>query len=309
MTALASHSSATPRVSFSVNVCNSDAQYIEHTIPHMLNVLNYDFIERRVAYDPGPLEGKYAKRNEGNAKAISQVLSHLQSANIIDCVDTVPWTSHCQTKVMQKYFGAQNKTPKDFSGAPVYQYLYALYQCSGDYVFHADADMLFHSPAGSSWIAQGVELLASHPHIIASCPHAGPPKANTVKEWLFNKPASSHSPRQWKQVHFTSTRSFLLDIKKFENCLPLQQNTPNEPLENTLTACFKNNGYQHWNWAGYEHWALHPVSHGNNFLSYLPHIITTIEQGLYPFRRRGNSWDIYTEDKRFKPWLKLLNTL
>ena len=73
MTALASHSSATPRVSFSVNVCNSDAQYIEHTIPHMLNVLNYDFIERRVAYDPGPLEGKYAKRNEGNAKAISQV--------------------------------------------------------------------------------------------------------------------------------------------------------------------------------------------------------------------------------------------
>ena len=44
---------ATCMVSFTVNACNSDAQFLEPTLRHMLPALNYPFSERLVAYDPG----------------------------------------------------------------------------------------------------------------------------------------------------------------------------------------------------------------------------------------------------------------
>lgn len=46
--------------SFTVNACNSDAQFLEPTLRHMLPALNYPFAERLVAYDPGRQKGKYA---------------------------------------------------------------------------------------------------------------------------------------------------------------------------------------------------------------------------------------------------------
>lgn len=65
------------KVSFTVNVCNSDAPFLEATLRHMMRALNYPFSERLVAYDPGRQEGKYTQRIQGEQNQIEQILQRL----------------------------------------------------------------------------------------------------------------------------------------------------------------------------------------------------------------------------------------
>jgi hypothetical protein len=62
-------------------------------------------------------------------------------------------------KVLNKYFGEVEIALNDFDGAPIYQYLYAIDLCNGDYILHVDSDMLFHSGNGYSWIENAIECM------------------------------------------------------------------------------------------------------------------------------------------------------
>ncbi|MDP1923426.1 MAG: glycosyltransferase family 2 protein, partial [Thiobacillus sp.] len=95
----------TPRVSFTVNVCNSDAPYLEQTLRHMMRQLNFPFAERIATYDPGRQEGKYAERIQGSQNEVEQILQRLLADKLIDRVDVVPWTEAEQHRILMKYFG------------------------------------------------------------------------------------------------------------------------------------------------------------------------------------------------------------
>ena len=297
---------STRTVSFTVNVCNSDAPFLEPTLRHMVPTLGYPFMERLVAYDPGSQEGKYANRIQGSQNAIEAILQRLLDDKVIDRVDIIPWTDDEQQRILRTYFGSDTIDLKDFSGAPIYQYLYALDCCNGDYVFHADSDMLFHRTGQGSWIAEGIALMQQEPRVIVTCPRAGPPQARNWIEKLTGRSFEPVPEQKWRRVDFTSTRYFLMDLAKFKSCLPLVQAKPGEPLENSLTHTFKQRDYAQWNLTTLDHWTIHPWRHDENYVRYLDDLIWAVENGIYPFRRTGFKWDMRTEGKHINEWLAVL---
>jgi hypothetical protein len=298
---------STPSASFTVNACNADASFIEPTLRHMMPALNHPFAERLVTYDPGRQEGKYAERAAGDRAAMERILQRLLDDQVIDRVDVVPWEESEQQRILGTYFGGAKVDLKDFSGAPIYQYLYAMDRCRGDYVFHADSDMLFHRAVAGSWIADGMQLMQREAKVVVTCPRAGPPQARNWLERLAGRSFESAPTAQWRRVDFTSTRYFLMDMMKFRASLPLVQSRPGEPLENSLTHTFKLRGLEQWNLTTLDHWTIHPWKHDENYVRHLPDLIWAIEQGLYPFRRTGHRWDMRTEGKHIEEWLRVLH--
>lgn len=295
-----------PSVSFTVNACNADASFIEPTLHHMLRALNFPFEERLVAYDPGRQEGKYAERRAGDRATMEGILQRLLDDAVIDRVDVVPWTDDEQQRILGTYFAGNKVELKDFSGAPIYQYLYALDSCRGDYVFHADSDMLFHRAVPGSWIDEGIALMQREPKVVVACPRAGPPQARNWFERLTGRSFEPRPSAKWRRVDFTSTRYFLMDMAKFRRALPLVQARPGEPLENSLTHTFRQRGLEQWNLTTLDHWSIHPWKHDENYVRHLPDLIWAVEQGVYPFVRTGHRWDMRTEGHHIDEWLRLL---
>jgi hypothetical protein len=292
--------------SFTVNACNSDAQFIEPTLRHMLPSLNHRFAERLVAYDPGRQEGKYAARAGADRATMEAILQRLLDDRVIDRVDVIPWTEAEQQRVLGTFFGDARVELKDFSGAPIYQYLYALDRCRGDYVFHADSDMLFHRAVPGSWIDEGIALMEREPQVVVTCPRAGPPQARNWFERLTGRSFEARPSAKWRRVDFTSTRYFLMDMAKLRRALPLVQGKPGEPLENSLTHTFRLRGLEQWNLTTQDHWTIHPWKHDENYVRHLPDLIWAVERGIYPFVRTGHRWDMRTEGRHVEEWLRVL---
>lgn len=293
-------------VSFTVNVCNSDAPYLEQTLRHMMRQLNFPFVERVATYDPGRQEGKYAERIQGTQSEVERILERLLADGIIDRVDVVPWTEDEQQRILQKYFGGRQVDLKDFSGAPIYQYLYAMDACRGDYLFHVDSDMLFYRASERSWLYDGLDLLKHESRVIVATPQGGPPQA---RNWLERLTGHSFEPRptsDWHHADFVSTRYFLMDVARFHACLPLEQAKPGEPLENSFSYTFARKGYARWSMNGYAHWAIHPWRHDANYVRHLDDLIWAVENGIYPFKRTGFQWDMRTEGEHIEEWLAVL---
>jgi len=295
-----------PSVSFTINVCNADAPYLEQTLRHMMRQLNFPFYERIATYDPGRQEGKYAERIQGTQNEVEHILQTLLADNIIDRVDVVPWTETEQSRILGKYFGDRAIGLKDFSGAPIYQYLYALDACNSPYVFHVDSDMLFHRSGAGSWIHEGIEWLRSEPTAVVVTPQGGPPQARNWLERLAHRSFQRQPKSQWHQAMFTSTRYFLMDVERFRACLPLEQKAAGEPLENSLSYTFAKKGYCRWSMNGYKHWAIHPWKHDENYLRYLDDLIWAVENNVYPFVRTGFQWDMRTEGALIDEWLEVM---
>ena len=294
------------KVSFSINVCNSDEPYLEQTLRHMMRQLNFPFAERIATYDPGRQIGKYVDRIQGTQSHVERILQTLLAENVIDRIDVIPWTESEQSRILMKYFGDQKIDLKDFSGAPIYQYLYAMDACAGDYIFHVDSDMLFYRQGEGSWIDIGLDLLNREPQVIVATPQGGPPIARSWLERLTGRAFNFEPQQGWHHAEFTSTRYFLMDVSRFHACLPLQQAKPGEPLENSLSYSFTRKGYQRWSMNGYSHWAIHPWRHDENYVRYLDDLIWAVENGIYPFRRTGFQWDMRTEGEHVNEWLDVL---
>lgn len=294
------------KASFTVNVCNSDVPFLEPTLRHMVKALNFPFDEKLVAYDPGRQEGKYMQRIQGSQQEIENILQRLLDNHVIDRVDVIPWDEREQKRILHKYFGNEDIDLKDFTGAPIYQYLYALDRCVNNYVFHADSDMLFYRAGEGSWIKDGLEFFQQESRAIVTTPRGGPPQARNWFERLTGHSFEKRYDAQWRCVTFTSTRYFLLDIAKFRSCLPLEQAKLGEPLENSLTHTFKIKGYERWSLTGYQYWAIHPWKHDENYVRYLPDLIWAVENNIYPFCRTGYQWDMRTDGDLIDEWLQVL---
>ncbi len=234
------------------------------------------------------------------------ILQRLLDDGMIDRVDVVPWSDNEQRRILGTYFGDARVELKDFSGAPIYQYLYALDCCQGEYVFHADSDMLFHRSAAGSWIEEGIALMRREPRVVVTCPRAGPPQARNWFERMTGRSFETRPGDKWRRVDFTSTRYFLMDMTKFRRSLPLVQAKAGEPLENSLTHTFRLRGLEQWNLTTLDHWTIHPWKHDENYVRHLPDLIWAVEQGIYPFVRTGHRWDMRTEGRHIEEWLRVL---
>lgn len=295
-----------PPVSFTVNVCNADVEYLDKVLRHMLRALNFPFRERLLAYDPGHQQGKYAERSQGSRAQMEAILARLLRDRVVDRVDIVPWSETEQRRIIRRYFGDAPVALRDFSGAPVYQYLYAVDRCIGEYILHADADILFYSATSRSWIFDALGLFSAEPHVVAATPHGGPPQARNWIERIFNRSFERKPRGNWHVAETVSTRYFLMHRGRFERALPLVQAKVGEPLENSLTHTFHIRGLQRWSMNGYSHWAIHPWKHDENFIRYLDDLVWAVEHNVYPFRRGGYRWDMRTDGPHMHEWIAAL---
>lgn len=294
----------TPTVSFTVNTCITDVPFLEKTLRHVFRSLNYPFKERLIAYDPGNPMGKYDSRRRGDPSELLAIFDRLMADNLIDRVDTIPWDEESQAAILEKYFGRDDIALKDFSGAPIYQYLYALDQCTGEYVFHMDSDMLFHTSPGESWIDQGIALMQREPRVVFATCRGGPPQARNWLERILNRPVGLKPKSGWAKADTVSTRYFLMDrLRFYEKLLPIVQSRPNEPLEDSLTNTLRLRGLERWTTTGIENWSIHPWRHDDNYVAHLDDLIWAVEQGVYPFVRSGYRWDMRTEGEHIQEWL------
>lgn len=296
-----------PAVSFTVNVCNADVPYLDKTLRHMVRALDFPFKERLLAYDLGRQEGKYSERARGNRAEMERLLDGFLRDGVVDRVDLIPWGEAEQRRVLGRYFGNFRVALKDFSGAPIYQYLYALDRCMAEYVFHADSDMLFYSGSSRSWIFDALNVFRNESNVVMATPQGGPPQARNWLERMLNRPLQGRPRSLWHAADGVSTRYFLMDRGRFEGALPLQQAKPAEPLENTLTHTLRLRGLQRWSMNGYTHWAIHPWKHDENFIRYLDDLVWAVEHNVYPFRRGGYCWDMRTDGPHMAEWLAVLH--
>jgi hypothetical protein len=294
-------------VSLSVNVCRTDAAFLDKTLRHITRALNYPFAERIVAYDPGSVEGRFRGRGEEDNAKLCKMLAGLLSDGIIDRVDEIPWAEDQVHAVIAKYFGDKHVKLKDFSGAPVYQYLFAIDRCSANYVLHVDSDMLFHCASSRPWIDLAIERMQQDSRLAIAVPRAGPPQAQNWLERVCGRPLFRSLNTGWHRSETVSTRYFLLDSNRFQKCLlPLVQKNPGEALEDTLTNTLNARGFEIWSLRDLDNWAVHPFEHDANFITHLDDLIWGVEEGLYPFVRDGRYWDIITAGKSVETWLNAI---
>lgn len=273
----------------------------------MLRAMNYSFVERLIAYDAGQPEGKYLYRDEGEDIQMRAIFKRLLADGVIDRVDEVPWGDSTQQNVLEKYFHRVDGGFKDFWGSPIYQYLYALERCTGEYLLHVDSDMLFHCNPAHSWIDESIEMMRQNPNVVIATPSGGPPQANNWLERVRGRPAKSKPKPRWFRAATMSTRYFLLDKKRFEqHVIPLVQQKSAEPLEDSITHTLNLKGFHRWTMSGRDNWAIHPLTHDDNFVRNLSDLIWAVENAVYPFKRKGDRWDMLTEGVNINTWLRAI---
>lgn len=293
-------------VSFTVNVCSADAPFAEKTIRHMVRSLGYPFLERIAILDKGKPEGKYNARQGSDLDQILASLQKLMDEGSIDRVIEVPWEEDQIKRIAQKYFSNPDMPLRDIDGAPIYQYLYGLESCRGEYLLHADSDMLFHRGKPPSWIDQGIELLEAKEHVVfVTC--GSPPKAKNRIE--RNVGIKFRAPRRrWRYMQNISTRKFLTSRKKLEGFLrPLLVGGKGEALEDSFTSTCKGRSLWRADLDFRFGWAVHPLRHNRTFVDHLDSFINLVEQGRFPFVRSGNYYDLVTEDGGAQAWLELMS--
>jgi hypothetical protein len=290
-------------VSLTLNVCQTDSPYIEKSLRHIVRSLNYPFVERLVALDTSASSGAFQQRGRKKELDLPQLLSDLKTEKLLDRFDVVPWTAEDQLRISQKFYGEENLDPKCNRGTAVYQYLFALDQCRGEYVLHVDSDMLFSISEEESWIDEGIELLQKRPEV-AFVTLSHPPRAEGFLEFVAGKPLTRKQER-WSFGQGVSTRLFLVDRKKMEtSLLPLVKKTDGERLEQSFTNTLGARGFYQATLFSEKSWAIHPKPHNANYVKYLDSLIWAVENHVYPFRRFGpHPWDLSTYTRYLPPWI------
>ena len=291
-------------VDLTVNVYAGDSPFFEATYRHLVEELSYPFRTRRVVVDRGTARGRFASAAARGGDLDSQ-LRRLQDAQLIDIVEDVDWSPRAIERVMARYYGNPTAPTHDTNGAaPVYQYLWAIDQCTADFVLHFDSDLLVYFQGGGAWIDESIELMKEHGKILTTTPGAGPPRAVRAQDWLLGHRAT-HSGSRWQRGEQFSTRYFLLDRQRFiDEVCPLVPGRDGEPLEQAITATLAARGFELWVLDDDHNWAIHPTSHNKNHVRYLDDLIRLIDAGRYPYRRTGYRWDLCTQSRhlRFTPW-------
>ena len=203
-----------PLVSLQINLAPVDYPYARAIIPHQLEVLAEQCSEVVFVIDlhrsRGRFGGRYWVTNRDRLAALIETLKHA-FPTVSFKEHTVEYSKSVRRQVSQ-YFFTQGLVPrKDYRGGPYYSYLYGLYRCENDLVFHVDSDIIFGGRS-QTWIENAVKLLSTHADLLCVSPHMGPPAPS-------NGPAACEADCGVTRQHKFATRAFLIDRRQLQNQL------------------------------------------------------------------------------------------
>ncbi|HEY9859970.1 MAG TPA: hypothetical protein V6D16_10735 [Candidatus Obscuribacterales bacterium] len=307
--------------SLSILAARTDVPFMMHTIPHLVRACNFPFTERLLAIDTAPLSGdKIGRPGIGTLEEVRSNCAQLLQSGVVDRVADIDYSEAYHNRVYAKHFGRRIRQTHNYKGYPILGTLFKLEEAQSDYLLHFDSDMLLHQAPGYSWIEEGIALLQKHPEIMAVRPLTGPP---TMDGSLYQRVPYDRDPDGFYRFKFFSSRAYLIDVKRFEQLLPLPilwrsykneilNQLPN-PIKTTLNYLTGKNALDSWEIMvsnrienteyvravidSPKAWTVHPKDRGPEFIAALPSLIQKIESGWYPPEQAGQY------DLQFQAWL------
>jgi hypothetical protein len=296
-----------------------------HTIPHLVKMCNYPFVERLLVVDAGELSEDYLRRpGIGTLEELRHCCDRLLQDGVMDRAVDIDFSLEYRDRIYAKHFKGKVQETHNYRGAPVLGYISCIEEAKGDYVLYFDCDMLLHQEPGFNWIAEGIELMEKHPEIVDVLPLASPPsEAGTAGQKAYqNCQVRGELPENFYELKRFTSRKFLLNRRRFEEFLPLQvswlpsRKKPRwlptaialklsaltgkgglERWENMMSNRLRSTHYVRADLASEQAWTLHPRLHGADFVAALPKLIEKVEAGWYPPEQAGQY------DLDLQPWL------
>ncbi|MBD2098544.1 hypothetical protein H6F90_26080 [Trichocoleus sp. FACHB-591] len=312
---------ASPTCSLSILAARTDVPFMMHTIPHLVRTCNFPFTQRLLAIDTAPLSGdKVGRPGIGSQEEVRANCDQLLKSGVVDTVSDIDYSEAYHNRVYAKHFGRRIRQTHNYKGYPILGTLFKIEEAKTDYVLHFDSDMMLYQAPGYSWIEEGMELIQKHPEIMAIRPLAGPP---TMDGSLYQQVPYERDPNGFYRFKFFSSRAYLINVKRFEELLPLpilwrsyRNNVLNQlpnTVKTTLNYFTGKNALDSWEIMVSKRienttyvravidspkaWTVHPKDRGPEFIAALPQLIEKIEAGWYPPEQAGHY------DLQFKAWL------
>lgn len=297
--------------SLSILVARTDIPFMMHTIPHLVRMCNFPFIEKLLVVDAGELSGEYRKRpGIGSLEQLRHCCDKLLADGVMDRAVDIDFSTAYRDRIYRKHFNQKVHETHNYRGAPVLGYIACIEEAKGDYVLYFDSDMLLYQQPGYSWIEAGIQLMEKHNDILDVLPLAGPRPAEGIGK-AYQKTAIEQCPGFYKMNRFTSRR-FLIHRRRFEQFLPLTvkwlpaRNKPRwlppqiavalskltgrgglERWENLMSNRLAESPFARADLDTSAAWTIHPRKHGADFVDALPQIIKKVEAGWYPAEQSG----------------------
>ncbi|MEB3342148.1 hypothetical protein [Okeania sp.] len=290
-----------------------------HTIPHIVRMSNFNFIEKVLCMDTAPLSGdKVMRPGIGTLSELRDCCDQLISEGIVDKVVEIKYDETYQKEMYQKHFGSRIKPTHNYKGYPILGSIFHLESVPGDYVLHYDSDMLLHQQPDYSWVDEGMKLMEKYPEIMAIRPLTGPP---TEDGSIYQRHEYLKSDAgEFYQFKFFSSRVYLINRKRFDkllplpilwrsyknkflNQLPLNLKTPLNYYTNKgkldswevmVSMQLERTDYVRATMSSPKAWTIHPKDRSPEYIRSLPNIIEKIEQGWYPPEQAGH-YDFISE--------------
>lgn len=314
-----------PACSLSILVARTDIPFMMHTIPHIVKMCNFPFVQRTLIVDTAPLTGDKVNRpGIGTMEQLRDNCAQLLAKGVVDKVIDIDYSEAYRDRVYRKHLGTQYIKPThNYKGYPILGTIFSIEEVPGDYVVHFDSDMLLHQQPEHCWISEGIELLKTHPEVMSVRPLAGPPHEQGI---LRQEKDYEHHPDGFYQFNTFGSRVYLIDRKRFDSFLPLPilwrpyktdaLNYLPTGLKTVLNYFTQKGRLGSWevmftnqlrkkkqvraNLDSPKAWTIHPNIRGAEFIQALPKIIEKVEQGWHPAEQKG----VY--DLRLDTWLKAL---
>jgi hypothetical protein len=295
-----------PSCSLVIQVARSDIKFMMHTIPHLVKMCNFNFLEKLLIVDAGNLKIEYTKRpGIGTLEDLRKCCNQLLDAGIVDKVIDIDFSDDYRCQTYTKHLNARVKETHNHRGAPVLGYIFSIEASQGDYVLYFDSDMLLYQKTGYSWIENGINLFEKHSDIAFLIPFSSPPGDSLPSNYAPNR--CEHDPRGFYRFKGFTSRRFLVNRKRLDRLLPLPvtwlpaRNKPRwmpDSLSIALGHITGQGGLQRWeimisealkrsdlyrvDLDSVDAWTIHPLKHDNDFVQLLPKIIEKVESGWYP---------------------------
>lgn len=300
-----------PTCSLSIMVARTDLPFLPHTLPHIVRACNFSFLQRVLFVDTAPLSGEKLDRpGIGTLEQLRACCQTFLDRGLVDQVVDIDYTSHHKAEIYYKHFARPLRPTHNYKGYPIFGSLFSIEHIAGDYLLHFDSDILLHQDPGYNWIEEGIKLLQTCPDVMAVRPLGGPPFEGIRQD---QRVPDGLDPRGFQSFQFFSSRTYLIDRRRFDSLLPLpilwrSFRTPwmnSLPLEVQTLLAYASGKGQLDSWelmvsrkleqtrtvratlTNPQAWTLHPKARDPAFIAALPDIITKIEAGCYPREQAG----------------------
>lgn len=289
-------------VELSILAAPPDVPFLGPTLRHQLKAFES---AERIAHRVLVLDERPTFDRESAAR-VRALGEGLVSEGRLDEVRSVDWSPPVVGNAMRRWFG-DDTTITHASGRARYQYIYSVESSTCPMILHLDSDVLFHGNM-AAWLESAVDRLCTNEQAVAVVPNGAIPQATRPIEWLFGERFDRPDYASgWNVGTIVSTRALLLDISQVvAEVLPLALNDPGEQWEQSLSTGLQQSGLERHTLVDSSAWMLHPHRHNRAHVRWLDELIQEVEEGRYPYRRKGRPWDITTEGRRFLPWLPLV---